>query len=262
MNIEVLISCMHQVDASIIQRTNVQSDVLVINQCDENCINEFFFLNKYDNKCRGKIINTTERGLSRSRNMALKNATGDICLLCDDDELLVDDISVLVNDAYKKYAQADLIAFKLEYPKKYPSRVKRIGYLSALKIASWQLSFKRSSIISSGIVFDESIGSGVSKAGGEEVLFIYDCLKKGLKVFYVPICLGRVNQSNNETSQWFRGYNADYFYDRGIFTRKLLGRIGAIIYAFYFVVVKYRLYVHSISFFNAMKYLLRGIFKS
>ena len=46
MKVEVLISCMHQTDASIITRTNVQSDVLVINQCDKDEVEEYSFLNK------------------------------------------------------------------------------------------------------------------------------------------------------------------------------------------------------------------------
>lgn len=43
MRLEVLISCMHQKDASIIQRTNIQSDVLIVNQCNENREERFDF---------------------------------------------------------------------------------------------------------------------------------------------------------------------------------------------------------------------------
>ena len=41
---------MHQKDASIIERTGVQSDVVVINQCDHNSIEEFDFINKKGKK--------------------------------------------------------------------------------------------------------------------------------------------------------------------------------------------------------------------
>lgn len=40
MTLNILISCMHQKDASIIKRSNVQSDVVVVNQCDHDSIEE------------------------------------------------------------------------------------------------------------------------------------------------------------------------------------------------------------------------------
>ena len=43
-----------------------------------------------------KIINTYTKGLSVSRNLALKHATGDICLLADDDIKYVDGFSDMV----------------------------------------------------------------------------------------------------------------------------------------------------------------------
>ena len=79
MTFNILISCMHQKDASIIERTGVQSDVVVINQCDHNSIEEFDFINRKGEKCHAKFICTTERGLSRSSNMAIRYAEGDIC---------------------------------------------------------------------------------------------------------------------------------------------------------------------------------------
>lgn len=41
-------------------------------------------------------------------------------------------------------------------------------------------------------------------------------------------------------SQWFHGFDEDYFYDRGLFTRKLMGRWWASLYAIYYIVFKYQ----------------------
>ena len=82
MNLEVLLSCMYQEDMSIALRTRIQSDLLIINQCNKD--------ESVENICDGhriRMISSTERGLSKSRNMALENACGDICLICDDDEI-------------------------------------------------------------------------------------------------------------------------------------------------------------------------------
>jgi len=46
MKVEVLIACMYQTDFSIIEKTNIQSDVLIINQCDTNQDESYNFLNR------------------------------------------------------------------------------------------------------------------------------------------------------------------------------------------------------------------------
>ena len=67
MKIEVLMSAMHQTDFTLAYKSNVQSDLLIVNQCDKNDYSELTVgIHKW------RMISTTERGLSKSRNMALK----------------------------------------------------------------------------------------------------------------------------------------------------------------------------------------------
>ena len=80
MKLEILMSAMHQENFDIAYRSKVDSDLLIINQCDKDDYTEIEV-----NGHIWRMISTTERGLSKSRNMALKNAKGDICLLADDD---------------------------------------------------------------------------------------------------------------------------------------------------------------------------------
>lgn len=227
----------------------MKDSYVIINQCNYTSQSSYF------NKI---IINTPERGLSKSRNLALKYANANICLICDDDEILNSDYSAVIKRAFDDNPKADIIAFKIaNTDKTYPSKKKSIGYIGALKLASWQLAFKRESIINKGITFDETLGSGVSKAGGEENLFLYDCLKHGLKIIYVPLTIGKMIDGE---SQWFHGYTEAYFYDRGIMTRKLMGKPLATIYAFYYLIRKYQLYKNDISPFKSLKNILQGIF--
>lgn len=259
MTLEVLISCMHQKDHSIIERTNIQSDVVVINQCDENRREEFSFINKKCELCHAIFISTCERGLSNSRNMALKNATADICLICDDDEVFDDDYVDKINQAYTRHSQTELLAFQIRNTgKKYPKTSHRINFISALQLASWQLTFRRESIIGNKIIFDPALGSGVSKAGGEENMFLYNCLHKNLKIIYEPIAIGKMIEGS---SQWFNGCNEDFFYDRGKMTRKLMGKLWATAYASYYLISKYHWYRKDLSFWRASKALLNGIYK-
>ncbi|MCS2641432.1 hypothetical protein NXV97_00520 [Bacteroides fragilis] len=112
--------------------------------------------------------------------------------------------------------------------------------------------------MSSKICFDETIGSGVSEAGGEEVVFLYDCLKKGLKIYYYPLLIAKVNSGE---SKWFKGYSQKYFYDRGVFTKKMMGCLGALIYGVYFLLLKRSSYKKDISMFRAFVELTKGIYK-
>ena len=50
MTLQVLISCMHQTDHSIVAKSNIQSDVIVVNQCDRNLVEEYSFKNKIGKK--------------------------------------------------------------------------------------------------------------------------------------------------------------------------------------------------------------------
>lgn len=257
MTLQVLISCMHQTDHSIVAKSNIQSDVIVVNQCDKNQIEEYSFKNKIGEESRVKFISTTERGLSRSRNMAIKNATADICLICDDDEVLDDDYATKILKAFKENS-ADVLAFQIaDIGKHYPANKSKVGYIGALKLASVQLAFRRRGVIENNIKFDETIGSGVSKSGGEENIFLYDCLKRSLIIFYVPIKIGRLLKGE---SQWFHGFTPECFYDHGIKTRKLMGRFLASVYAIHFVIKKYPIYHRDIKLYTVINSIYKGIY--
>lgn len=228
MRLEVLVSCMHQKDASIIKRSNIQSDVLVINQCDENKEEAFNFVNKRGESCRAKIIYTTERGLSRSRNMAIRNATGDICLICDDDEVMEEDYVEKITQTFKDYPRYDIIAFMLNYPeKKFSSKTYSVGYFQAAKIGSWQIAFKRDKL---QVTFCEKMGSGTGNGAGEENKFLVDCLKSGNKMRYVPTLIASLVPIS---SQWFHGYNQKYWRDRGWAAKMIYGNFWGFCYMWY-----------------------------
>lgn len=256
MKIQVLISCMNEPDTSIIERSNIQSDVVVVNQCYEESTKRFVFRNKKNELCTALFINTKERGLSRSRNMAIKNAWADVCVICDDDEYFFDNYVDIILRAYAEHPDCDIIPMLVirNPEKKLPKG--KLNWLSALKVSSVNITFKLSKIQQYNIQFDPSLGSGASKAGGEENKFLYECLKKKLIGYIDPIPFAKLLGSE---SQWFKGYNKDYFLDRGIMTRKLMGYIPAYVYALYFLLKKRKKYSKDISFHKALKYLIKGI---
>lgn len=223
MTFNILISCMHQADTSIIKRSNVQSDVVVVNQCDHDSVEEFDFVNKKGKTCHAKFICTTERGLSKSRNMAIRNAWGDVCQICDDDEWLADDDEEVILRAYNQNKGAGVITFALnrqDIEKSYSIVKKSLGLKEILRTSSQQITFSRDLLCKANIRFDQKMGSGTGNGGGEEHRFLLDCRKIGFKMLYIPDIIATINKGE---SKWFKGYTEKYFRDRGWTSRRILG---------------------------------------
>lgn len=256
MTFNLLISCMNQKDFSIIERSNVQSDVVVVNQCDQESVEEFDFINKKGNSCHGRFICTTEKGLSKSRNMALRNSWGDICLICDDDEYLKDDCEELILKAYYENANADLISFAFDRDdKSFSSIPAKHNLRSLLRTSSVEISFRREAIVENKVWFDEKMGSGSGNGAGEENMFLMTCKRKGLRMFYNPSEIGKLLSAD---SMWFKGFNVTYFENFGWAIRRILGGITSLVYFIYWIPAHRSLYNKDITFWNATKSILRG----
>ena len=263
MNLEVLISCMNQHDMKIAEMTGIQTDTLIINQCPQS---EILNGMKSDQKTSGvqnqtlvniRMLNTNTRGLSKSRNLAIQHASGDVCLLCDDDEQLVPSYEKIILKAYEALPDADIICFRISnQPSRLKQETQRLTKWTAMRIASWQITFRRDSIIKSGIRFDEDMGAGTGNGGGEEVKFLRDCIKAGLKAYYVPKSIGTVAQTE---STWFQGFDRDFFYKRGITNRYMLGLPVSMLYAAYYTLVKRDLYKEYVTPWQSFKYTVDGI---
>ena len=262
MRLETLISCMHQNDESIAKKSNVRNDAIIINQCDKNEIFRKGLISDNGKPQQITMVCTTERGLSRSRNMAIAYATADICLIADDDELFKDNAAENILKAYEEHPEADLITFKVEGSisshKKYAQSVNKIGYLKALHISSVQITFRRQRIVEKKIEFDPEMGSGSGHGCGEEAKFLYDCLHKGLRIVHVPITIASLVEGSE--SQWFTGRTPRFFVNRGWATARYLGKPIATVYAFYYAWAKRAEYKSETTIFQALKSMLYGIY--
>lgn len=250
--VSVLISCMHQVGYEIISKSNIQTDVVVINQCNTDNIETFKFLNKKGEECSALIYSTTERGLSKSRNRALQlSGDAEICIICDDDELFPDDYEDIVIKQYELDNALELITFAVDLNgKSYPKKKTILNFFRILQTSSPQITFKRDSILKYNISFDEMMGSGTGNGGGEENKFLLDCLRSNLKMMYCPKVLAKINKCE---SIWFHGYTERFFQNQGWSVRRLLGDFLGYIYIWYYVLRHYSLYKNDISIFTALK---------
>lgn len=250
--VEVLLSCMFEDSASVIKRSNLEScDVLVVNQCNSQeddviCLNE-----------RHKVLNTHTRGLSVSRNLAISYATGDICILADNDEVFVDGLSDLVSDSYAKIPDADVLIFNVKNLNKLKGNVpRRLRKYDMLRVSSIMISFRRNSIVKNKIFFDTILGAGTGNGGSEEIKFLLDCVKKKLKVYYMPVEFSDLLAGTPST--WFTGYTEEYYYKWGCVTRYILGLPVAVFYSIYTLISKRKLYRSELSWMRVAKCMFRG----
>ena len=76
-----------------------------------------------------RVINFYDKGLTKSRNIALKNAIGKLCIITHDDVVFKSDFQEKILKAFNENKEAALISFRTEKPdgslfKKYPAKKK------------------------------------------------------------------------------------------------------------------------------------------
>lgn len=211
-NIEVLLSCMSDDPKKLISNMNLKTNILAINQTDFESYEEYIL---EGNKVR--IINTKTRGISISRNLALKYAEGDICMLCDDDVIYLDDYKEKVLTAYHKVDKADVFIFDTKkINSQFKMDHKSIPYIRKSpkykNYGSVRITFKREKIIGGKIKFNENFGPGAKYYSGEDSLFIRSIRKNKLLVYESPEIISLVDYSK---SSWFNGYTEEYFKTKG-----------------------------------------------
>lgn len=254
MKIEVLVSTMNlENHKEFINKMKVEESI-VINQTTNKEI---------ENITGGEhlLYNYQEKGLSKSRNRAIENSNADICIIADDDLVYERGYKEIIKEGYRKYPDADIITFYVDNIDADRRKIKRkegkINFVKSMRIQSVQITFKRQSIIDKGIKFNENFGSGTELYMGEENIFLIECLKKGLKIYYIPITIATI-QDNDST--WFKGYNKKFFYVKGIVFYKM-SKVLYPILILQFAIRKRKLYNSKVKFLKAIQYMFDGVKK-
>jgi len=255
MNVQVLVSAMHQTDHTLLEKMNIQTDAIIINQCDKNEFEEFQYK---ENSIR--FLSFAERGVGLSRNNALMRATGDICLIADEDVTYVDNYEDIIAKSFIETSKADIIVFNV--PSTNPKRPSymipkksRVRWFNCLRYGAVRIAIRTEKIRETNVSFSLLFGGGAKYSAGEDCLFIADCIKKGLKVYANPAVIGYVSQ---EESSWFQGYTNKFFVDKGaLFT--CLTRHWAKLLCFQFVLRHHRTFTKDKTIREACKLMFKGI---
>ena len=192
------------------------------------------------------LINVNEIGLSKSRNLAIANAKADICLLADDDIVYENNFESIILNAFNLNPSADIITFKMndfkgnsfkDYPIIKKHNKKSLSFVNSVVIA-----FRRNSIISNKVFFDENFGLGSTFQTADEYVFLRNALNLNLNiVFHNEVILSHPVDSSGK----------DVASDRILFAK------GALFYKYYNILSFLKL-IHYLYLMLKFKYISLG----
>ena len=248
MRVQFLVSCMHEDMERFINRREWEKyDYVIVNQT--NITKEVII--KRDKS--HVVINSPERGLSRSRNRALIESIG---VICDNDGVPVGNADKIIEKAYEEIPQADIIVFD-EINKRFGDKIKKLKKFELLRVSSTEITFRRKKV-DRLLCFDTRLGAGSDLGSGEENKFLMDAYKNKMNIYYYPQKIMDWPEDLHDDSTWFSGYDKKSLYNRGVIASCVLGKTVGIVYCLFYAVTKKKLYIENCNVFQAICYLLKG----
>lgn len=254
MNVQVLIATTDQHDYSLLEKMNIQSDAIVANQCNRNEIVEFDYKGH-----RIKYLSFKEKGVGLNRNNALMRADAELSIIADDDMIFVDGYVDIVKKHFRENPDVDVIIFNLleRNSSRYVIKKKfRVRYWNFMRFGAARLVFKTRSVTKHGISFNLHFGGGADYSAGEDTLFLFDCLKHGLKIIAVTESIATLTDDREST--WFQGYTDKYFYDKGVLFAAMSKRWSKLL-CLQFAIRRRKLFEKEKTWYEAYKLMLKGL---
>ena len=164
-------------------------------------------------------IEAEDIGVSRNRNMLMREATAKFIIFLDDDFTLSPNFSHNFETISSTYESDVFFVNRVEDSKNrkpWFKKARRIKHLNnkILSHGANNFIFKRNKLIQSGITFNERIGPGNYIYGGEDTIFLNNIKKNRRFIFYSAGQLISM-ENKNDKSTWFTGYDERYFFVKG-----------------------------------------------
>lgn len=251
---QLLVAALNNNIDSLINSMGIESDAIIINQCDEDKEEVTLVSEK-----TVKTIYQSGRGVGLSRNTAIDNAKADIVLFSDEDICYYQGYENKVLDAFASHADADVITFNVEVDERrrtyFNEDVHRITWKNYGRYPAYAIAVRLDAINKYNIRFSTLFGGGAKYSNGEDSLFLHDCLKAGLNMISETAILGK---ETYRESTWFKGYTDKFFFDRGVLYHFLYGAMAAVFGARFLIKNRNEM-LKDISFLKAFGLLLKGI---
>tara|TARA_B110000046_G_scaffold173460_1_gene196094 strand:+ start:2450 stop:3262 length:813 start_codon:yes stop_codon:yes gene_type:complete len=217
--LEILIATMNRTTLDFLSKmfsgqNYLDFNVLIINQTIDSKL--------LKSECSNiRVINTFEKGLSKSRNIAIKNATKPICLLADDDIVFNEGFENLILKAHQDYPYP-IITFQTQTTNNemywdYPLISCFHNENIREKTLSIEITFKKEELKELG--FDERFGLGSIFEDGENYIFLSEAKKKKMKLWFVNNTLSMHNPISSsddvKSNRLLYAKSAIHFYKYG-----------------------------------------------
>lgn len=204
------------------------------------------------------FITMQETGLSKSRNACIENISTDFLLLCDDDNLLTENIYNTLLQSIEKYPDAIILTGKMldenmRAVKNYSDNSFLHTVRTAAKVSSCEMLLKRNWILQNKISFNTQFGLGAIYPGGEEFIFMNDIIKAGGTARYIPVNICILETANTSG----RNYTPAMVTAKGAMIRKVYGWKFLFI-NFAYTIRKYGEYKSSMSAWHFIQYIYFG----
>lgn len=257
MKVQVLVSALNKDMDRLPSQMNIETDAVIVNQCDEYSYREF--ITAASDNGRIRCFSMTGRGVGLSRNTALMYADGDVCLFSDEDIVLAKGYGKLIREAYDKYPDADMLLFNVKVSEArrtyWNEDVKRIRWYNYGRYPAYSISGKLDALRRANVHFSLLFGGGAKYSNGEDSLFLRDCIRAGLKIYALPVCIG---EEIERESTWFHGYTEKFFTDRGVLYHYLYGKCAGV-FALRFLIKNRGEMCRGIDFKSAYRMMAEGI---
>lgn len=252
-DIEVLVSTMNRNNLDFLFQMfpndmwqNVS--ILIVNQSENQLLSS-----DYKNI---RIINSKEVGLSKSRNLALKNSKGKLLLITDDDVVFKPNFTESILQGFHTLS-SDFICFRYEknnrLAKNYPTKQQEnISWARLLSTTSFEIALKREVLLEKSILFDVHFGINAPFGMGEETIFLADFKNQNHSIGFFP---KTVLTHNHDTTGERISAKTTYYRCGAIFYR-IFGEK----YIFWlFIKVLFDIKQHKIKWFNIPSLIQEGI---
>ena len=141
-----------------------------------------------------RVINVNETGLSKSRNLAIKNASKKICLIADDDLIYFSNFDIGIIAAFNQNSDVSIITFNhqretLNKPLNRFQKVTNHTLKTIWNVSSIEIAFQVKDIEENNLNFDENFGLGSYFETAEEYLFLRDAIMIRLRALFYPLTI-------------------------------------------------------------------------
>lgn len=236
---------------------NVQGNVIVANQSSVSS-----FIEDSGSITDIKMLTTETRGVGVNRNLALLLAQTPFILFADDDMEYEDHYPEMIERAFEEVPDADILILNLGYKnaqeingRRTNHIIKRLHFYNIMNYGAPRIAMRLNSQRSASLWFSTEFGGGAIYGAGEDVIFLQNAVKRGLRIYSYPKTVATTDLAD---STWFRGYNEKFFYDKGAQFKAIWKRLWPLLALQY--VFRHKETTEHLGTTSGLRWIVRGAF--